>query len=73
MATRGSCCRQKRASGDCVSLLHSIMFSFNVPTLFFTICNFSQVLEVIAAIKGEDAEKLSEIFYNNTMKVFFSD
>lgn len=30
-----------------------------------------QVLEVVAAIKGEDAEKLAEIFYNNTMKVFF--
>jgi len=32
-----------------------------------------QVLEVIAAVKGEDPEKLSEIFYNNTMKVFFSE
>jgi Tat protein secretion system quality control protein TatD with DNase activity len=32
---------------------------------------FRQVLEVIAGLKGEDAEKLSEIYYNNTMKVFF--
>ncbi|CAG9804555.1 unnamed protein product [Chironomus riparius] len=36
-------------------------------------CTIVQVLEVIAGVKGEDAEKLSEIFYNNTMKVFFSD
>jgi len=36
-------------------------------------CTIIQVLEVIAGVKGEDAEKLSEIFYNNTMKVFFSD
>lgn len=34
-------------------------------------CTIIQVLEVIAGVKGEDAEKLSEIFYNNTMKVFF--
>ncbi|XP_070498988.1 deoxyribonuclease TATDN1 [Chironomus tepperi] len=36
-------------------------------------CTIVQVLEVIAGVKGEDAEKLGEIFYNNTMKVFFSD
>lgn len=36
-------------------------------------CTIVQVLEVIAGVKGEDAEKLGEIFYDNTMKVFFSD
>jgi hypothetical protein len=30
-------------------------------------------LEVIAGVKGEDAAKLSEIYYNNTMKVFFPE
>ena len=30
-----------------------------------------QILEVISAIKNEDAEKLSEIFYQNTLDVFF--
>lgn len=32
-----------------------------------------QILEVIASIKNEDPEKLSEIFYNNTMKLFFPE
>jgi TatD DNase family protein len=36
-------------------------------------CTIVQVLEVISGVKGEDAEKLSEIFYNNTMKVFFNN
>lgn len=36
-------------------------------------CTIIQVLEVIADVKEEDPEKLSEIFYNNTMKVFFSN
>ena len=34
-------------------------------------CTIVQVLEAVAGAKGEDPEKLSEIFYNNTMKVFF--
>jgi Tat protein secretion system quality control protein TatD with DNase activity len=34
---------------------------------------FSQILEVISGVKGEDPEKLAEIFYNNTMKVFFPE
>lgn len=34
-------------------------------------CTIVQVIEVIAGVKGEDPEKLSEIFYENTMKVFF--
>lgn len=32
-----------------------------------------QILEVISAIKNEDAEKLSEIFYQNTLNVFFPE
>ena len=36
-------------------------------------CTIVQVLEAIAGVKGEDADKLSEVFYNNTMKVFFPD
>lgn len=36
-------------------------------------CTIVQVLEVIAGVKGEDPEKLAEIFYDNTMKVFFSN
>jgi TatD DNase family protein len=36
-------------------------------------CTIVQVLEVIAGVKEEDPEKLSEIFYNNTMKVFFPE
>lgn len=34
---------------------------------------FRQVLEVIAGVKGEDEEKLADIFYNNTMNVFFPE
>ncbi|XP_055695405.1 deoxyribonuclease TATDN1 isoform X3 [Lutzomyia longipalpis] len=30
-----------------------------------------QVLEVIAGVKGEDEEKLADLFYKNTMSVFF--
>jgi TatD DNase family protein len=36
-------------------------------------CTIVQVLEVIAGVKGEDAEQLGEIFYKNTMKVFFPE
>ncbi|XP_059622167.1 deoxyribonuclease TATDN1 [Phlebotomus argentipes] len=32
-----------------------------------------QVLEVIAGVKGEDKEKLADIFYNNTLSVFFPE
>ena len=32
----------------------------------------SQVLEVIAGSRGEDAEQLAEVIYDNTRKLFFS-
>lgn len=70
MAKGGSCRWTKRTSRDCVSLIEQTSSSQGFNDI---VISFRQVLEVIAAIKGEDAEKLSEIFYNNTMKVFFSD
>jgi hypothetical protein len=33
---------------------------------------FRQVLEVIAAIKGENIDELCDTFYTNTEKLFFS-
>ena len=33
---------------------------------------YRQVLEAIAGIKGIDVEKVAEVTYQNTMKVFFS-
>ncbi|EDW25764.1 GL15649, partial [Drosophila persimilis] len=35
-------------------------------------CQISQVLEAIAGIKQEPKEKLAEIYYQNTLNVFFS-
>ncbi|XP_034475867.1 putative deoxyribonuclease TATDN1 [Drosophila innubila] len=35
-------------------------------------CQISQVLEVIAAIKQEPKEKLAELYYQNTLDLFFS-
>ncbi|XP_055837070.1 deoxyribonuclease TATDN1 [Episyrphus balteatus] len=34
-------------------------------------CQIIQVMEIIAATKGESLEELSNIFYDNTMKLFF--
>ncbi|CAD7014293.1 putative deoxyribonuclease TATDN1 [Ceratitis capitata] len=35
-------------------------------------CQISQVLEVIAGVKEEDASTLAQLYYDNTMKLFFS-
>ncbi|XP_017125729.1 putative deoxyribonuclease TATDN1 [Drosophila elegans] len=35
-------------------------------------CQISQVLEAIAGIKGEPKEKLAELYYQNTIDLFFS-
>lgn len=49
-------------------LVLELMYRASLRLLFLL---FRQVLEVVSGVKGEDAEKLSEIFYNNTMKLFF--
>ena len=36
-------------------------------------CHIVQVLEVIAAIKGEDIDTLADTIYQNTIDVFFPD
>ncbi|XP_055918005.1 deoxyribonuclease TATDN1 [Eupeodes corollae] len=36
-------------------------------------CQIIQVMEIIAAIKGEQVEPLSSTFYNNTMELFFKN
>uniref|UniRef100_A0A1I8P2V7 Deoxyribonuclease TATDN1 n=1 Tax=Stomoxys calcitrans TaxID=35570 RepID=A0A1I8P2V7_STOCA len=35
-------------------------------------CQISQVLEVIAGVKQENVESLADVFYKNTIKIFFS-
>lgn len=35
-------------------------------------CWFSQLLEVIAAVKEEPIEELAETYYQNTVKLFFN-
>ena len=36
-------------------------------------CHIAQVLEVLAAVKGEDADTLAEIYRRNTLKLFFPE
>jgi TatD DNase family protein len=36
-------------------------------------CHIAQVLEVLAAVKGEDADELAEIYRRNTLKLFFPE
>ncbi|KAI8117464.1 hypothetical protein FF38_13349 [Lucilia cuprina] len=36
-------------------------------------CQIIQVLEVIAGVKDQPCDKLAEIFYHNTVKLFFSE
>lgn len=45
----------------------SIFFLFYVHNIFY----FSQVLEAIAGIKQEPKEKLAELYYQNTLDLFF--
>ena len=36
-------------------------------------CHVAQVLEVIAAVKGEDADELAEIYRRNALRLFFPE
>ena len=40
--------------------------------IFFLSYFSSQVLEVVAASRGEDAQSLAEVIYENTLNLFFS-
>lgn len=46
----------------------SIYFSYCYDHIIYS---FSQVLEAIAGIKQEPKEKLAELYYQNTMDLFF--
>lgn len=43
-----------------------------VKQITFFIYFFSQVLEVIAAVKEQDTTKLAETYYDNTLNLFFN-
>ena len=47
-----------------ISSTHSFIFHLS----YFS----SQVLEVVAASRGEDAQSLAEVIYDNTLNLFFS-
>lgn len=51
-------------SGEIILLYFSYCYVHNI---FY----FSQVLEAIAGIKQEPKEKLAELFYQNTLDLFF--
>lgn len=40
-------------------------------SIYITYFHFSQVLEAIAGIKQEPKEKLAELYYQNTLDLFF--
>ena len=41
-------------------------------TLACLLCRDRQVLEVVAAARGEDAQQLASVMYDNSIKLFFS-
>ena len=44
------------------------------PSIYYFFLSYfsSQVLEVVAASRGEDAQSLAEVIYDNTLNLFFS-
>lgn len=55
-----------------MSIINEIIFILYYLLKNFNILFYRQVLEVIAGVKDQPSDKLAEIFYDNTVKLFFN-
>ena len=60
------------ATKHCIVSPHHAPLCLPQQVVCYLLCCDRQVLEVMAAARGEDAEQLASIMHDNTMKLFFN-